>query len=230
MSSILPNGKIEKVQWCETHKDAWTTNSAGMGSSAATITAWAAKVVAARAKYENQKMLQQAARVATVEFHDAVADLSRSTSDIIKQVKTKASIDGNNDAYNLAQVPPPAIPGPAPVPGTPFKLKVTLVPGEGALKLAWKCTNSGNAHGVTYQISRRTSPTGDFQYIATVGPKTFTDTTLPAGSSQVTYKIVAIRSTARGEAAEFTINFGVGSGGETVATVTPSPSSPKLAA
>ncbi len=227
MGSVLPNGKIEKVQWCETHKDAWQTNSVGMGSSAATVTAWAAKVVAARAKFENQKMLQQAAQMATIEFHDSVADLSRSTSDIIKQVKTKASIDGTNDAYTLAQVPPPATPGPAPIPGTPFAFKAELIPGEGALTLTWKCTNAGNAHGVTYQISRRTSPMGEFQYIATVGPKTFSDATLPAGSSQVTYKIVAIRSTARGNAAEFTVNFGVGTGGEVVATVTPAP---KLAA
>lgn len=50
-----------------------------------------------------------------------------------------------------------------------------------------------------------------------IGVKTFLDETLPTGSAPVTYKITAVRSTARGNPAQFTVNFGVG--GQTVTIV-----------
>ena len=58
-----------------------------------------------------------------------------------------------------------------------------------------------------------------FVYIGASGLKSFTDDTLPAGSASVTYQITAVRSTARGNPARFTVNFGVGGDGQQVASM-----------
>ena len=68
-------------------------------------------------------------------------------------------------------------------------------------------------------------------HVGIAGGKKFTDATLPAGGGPVTYKIVAVRSTAIGVANEFIVNFGVGGGGQMTASVEPvGPTSPKMAA
>ena len=230
--SIVPGTRIGKVEFFEARQSAWSTNAVAMGSSAPVVTAWAALVTAARQKFEAQQEARSAAKVATVEFNDAVAAMARAGADIIRQVKAKAGLDGNNTPYNLSMIPPPAIPGPSPAPGMPFAFKVSLQP-DGSVEFGWKCTNAGNAHGVMYQISRRTAPTAEFTFLGTSGQKKFVDSTLPAGSSQVTYRITAVRSTASGTTAEFNVNFGVGGGGEMTATVEPvgpGGATPKIAA
>jgi hypothetical protein len=95
--------------------------------------------------------------------------------------------------------------------GKPSDLTVTLSE-TGALDLAWKCT-SPRATGMTYQIFRRNAPDAEFTFIGGTGDKKFTDNTLPAGSSQVTYQMQATRSTAVGPWASFNVNFGVTSSG-----------------
>ncbi len=50
---------------------------------------------------------------------------------------------------------------------------------------------------------------GAFAVIGVSGIRRFVDDTLPSGAASVTYEIVAIRSTTRGIAGRFTVNFGV---------------------
>ena len=76
-------------------------------------------------------------------------------------------------------------------------------------------------------MSRRIGASGSFAVIGASGIRSFTDGTLPTGLSSVTYEIRAIRSTAVGTAAQFLVNFGTGSSGETMAFVA---AAPKLAA
>ena len=44
---------------------------------------------------------------------------------------------------------------------------------------------------MVYQVYRRATATGEFTYLGGSGAKTFVDSTIPAGSSQVTYQIQA---------------------------------------
>jgi hypothetical protein len=59
------------------------------------------------------------------------------------------------------------------------------------------------------------------EFVGASGVKSFVDDTLPSGASPVTYQITAVRSTARGNPAQFVVNFGVGGGGFAVTSVTP---------
>jgi hypothetical protein len=61
----------------------------------------------------------------------------------------------------------------------------------------------------------------EVEYLAGVGAKEFTDATVPAGSSQVTYQLQAVRSTSVGGWAQYNVSFGTESGGgATIASVT----------
>ena len=57
---------------------------------------------------------------------------------------------------------------------------------------------------------------GEPVYCGGCGKKTYTDNTVPAGTTNVTYDIQAVRSTAAGPWATFNVFFGMG-GGTTVA-------------
>ncbi len=126
--------------------------------------------------------------------------------------------------FVLAHVPPPATPTPVGPPGTPSDFTATLNP-LGSLKLDWKCVNPLGSQGTTYQIFRKVgrASTGGFTFIGSSGTKSLTDDTLPAGASSITYKIMAVRSTAMGTAAQFLVNIGVGGSGEMTASVAESP-------
>ncbi len=225
--SVVPKNTVDKIAFFQSHNTPWSSNAVAIGTTTtavtnlATLTAAAQAAVDARSKPEHRQ------------GGDARAQELRSMRcrlpdpDIIKSIKTKAATTGDS-VYMLApdsRARRRASPmGPL---GTPRRFQ-----GGGSRRperhpeLSWKCTNPVGATGTTYQVRRRVEATGDFAYIGSVGSKKFTDDTLPAGSSQVTYQIQAVRSTAVGAWAQFNVNFGVsggaGAGGAMTAFVTES--------
>lgn len=151
--------------------------------------------------------------------------------DMIQTIRTWAESKNDPNVYTLAQIPPPATPGVTPPPGTPFDFTVNLLQ-SGALELKWKCNNPSGTQGTVYEIKRRVGGGGGgaFGYVGSSGVKTFTDDTVAAGSPSVTYQITAIRTTRRGNPAQFTVNFGVGGPGLTIESVTTESGPVKLAA
>jgi hypothetical protein len=216
--SLIPDSKVGKIEFCENHVTPWTANAVAMGSSAAAVTAWSAQVSAARDAYTAQQAAQSAAMDATTNLNLALQALMDSTASVIKQVRAKADISGDG-VYALASLPVPATPSPKPAPGKPTDFTVEL-DESGALNLGWKCPNPPGTSGTIYQIWRRIGADGEFAYLGGSGDKTFIDSTIAAGSSQVTYQIQAVRSTGVGPWAQFNVNFGVGGGGAMMASVT----------
>lgn len=222
MGSILPKKATDRLTFLENRTADWSTNAVALGTTTTIITALTATVSAARAAYNAQQLAQAEAKVATQAWQDAARTMSRSASDVLKQIKAKAAT-GGNAIYNLALLPVPATPTAVPPPGTPNSFKVELNP-DGSLQLKWKCPNPAGGVGTTYQISRRTGVTGEFIALGASGTRSFIDPTVPAGTPCVTYKIQAVRTTAVGLAAEFTVNFSVGAGsGEVMASVITAP-------
>ena len=215
--SLLPDSKIGRIEFCEQHVTPWTANAVAMGSSAATITAWEAKVEAARAAYEAQKAAQNAAKAATNDLKIAMLAMSDATADVIRQIRTQAGIVGDS-VYSLAEIPAPATPGPVGAPGTAESFKVVLLP-NGSLKIGWACANPPGCNGLIYQVYRRVEATESYQYLGGVGKREFVDTTVPSGVPSVMYQVQGTRSTSVGVANDFTVNFGVGVGGIVTASV-----------
>ena len=228
---IVPNKPADKITWYEAHIAPWTASATQIGSSAPEITALDTLTQTARAKLTAQQAARDAARTATNQLREAVLAMAVAGSDVLKKVKAKAATTAG--VWDLAQIPPPATPSPVGPPGMPTTFKVTLNP-EGSLQLTWKCSNPAGAGGTIYQVSRKIGAQGAWTMIGGAGEKKFLDNSVPAGVATVSYRVQAVRSTQKGTANDFTVNFGVGGGGEflsaTLAEESGGSSAPKMAA
>ncbi|KAA0213038.1 MAG: hypothetical protein DYG94_12075 [Leptolyngbya sp. PLA3] len=221
---VVPDTRIGKIEFYEAHALAggpWATNAAGIGLTPASVTALSTLTIAARNAFNAAEAARQAAKAATQAYYDAVRAMHSGPGagqDMIDTIRNWAESKDNPNVYALAQIPPPATPGTTPPPGTPFKFRVGLLQ-DGALELKWKCNNPGGTVGTIYEI-RRAVGGGAFAFVGASGVKSFTDDTLVSGAAPVTYRITAVRSTARGNPAQFTVNFGTGGPGRTIAGIT----------
>jgi hypothetical protein len=112
--------------------------------------------------------------------------------------------------------------------GTPNKFKAELA-GNGSLLVKWQCA-SPRGTGMTYQVYRKVAGEAEFTYLGGTGEKKYEDNTLPAGATQVTYQIQAVRSTAVGGWAQYNVTFGTATGGGATVTSVKEEKSPKMAA
>lgn len=209
---LIPSSRIEKVQFYEAHLGPWTENAVAIGLTAAQMTAFADLVKNARSAFDAHQVALDASKAATESFYNNVRAMQNDGAGLIRSIKNKAETTGDPNVYVLAQIPSPATPTPVGPPGTPTDFRIELLQ-FGGLKLSFKCNNPAGSVGTIYEVKRRNGATGAFVYIGATGVKNFTDATLPSGLSSATYQITAIRSTASGNPAQFTINFGVGGGG-----------------
>lgn len=214
MSNILPQSRVGRIEFMESHVAAWAASASAIGTTPAAVAAATARTTAARAAFQAHQLAQEQARAATQTFYDAVAAMSDSASDIIKQVRARAATDGSA-VYTLALLPVPAAPSPSPAPGTPTAFNAALNP-DGSLRLSWKCANPRGTQGTIYQIARSAGG-GPLIILGTSGKRSYTDSTVPAGAASVEYQITALRSTRVGTPARFGVKLGV-AGGAAVAS------------
>lgn len=218
--STVPSKLVEKIEFYENHNAPWTANATAIGTTTTEVGALLTKTTAARTAYNAQQTAQNAAKAATVTLHTAVDAMDTAGTDIIQKVKAKAATDGNS-VYALAELPPPAVPGPVPAPGTPSNFVVTIQE-DGSLILTWKCPNPAGGTGTIYQVARQIGGAGDFVILGATGSRKFIDDTLPSNSAPITYRVTAVRSTVAGAPAQFTVSFGT-SGGTMTASIVNAP-------
>jgi len=222
---VVPDTRLGKIEFYEAHTllgGPWATNATAIGLTAAQVTALGTLTTQARAAFNAAEAARQAAKTATQNFYDKVRAMHNGPgagSDMIQAIRNWAESKNDPNVYTLAQIPPPATPGVTPPPGTPFDFTIGLLQ-NGALELKWKCNNPSGTQGTIYEVKRRIGAAGNFNFVGASGVKAFTDDTVPAGSPSVTYQITAVRSTQRGNPAQFTVNFGVGGPGLTIESVT----------
>lgn len=223
---VVPDTRLGKIEFYEAHTLAggpWAVNAAAIGLTPASVTALGTLTTAARSAFNAAEVARQAAKAATQNYYDKVRAMHSGPGagqDMIDTIRVYAETKNDPNVYNLAQIPPPATPGTTPPPGTPFEFTVGLLQ-NGALELRWKCSNPSGSVGTIYEVKRQIG-SGAFAFIGASGVKTFTDATLVSGAMPATYQVTAVRSTARGNPAQFTVNFGIGGGGGgfTIASVT----------
>jgi hypothetical protein len=208
---VVPKTRIGKLQYYEAHLQPWAASAAQIGLSPGSVAALADKAEAARAAYLRHVAARSAAASATRDYYQKIRALHNGPgagADMIRQIRTTAQVTDDPQVYVLAMIPAPAAPSTLGPPGTPHDFGAKLNPGDGSLKLTWKCKHPAGSSGTIYQLSRRIGDSGPFVPLATLGKRTFTDRTVPAGAAAVTYQILALRSTAVGVAAQFTVNLG----------------------
>jgi hypothetical protein len=212
---IVPDSRLGKIQFYENHLSPWGDNASAIGLTAAAVTSLGGLTTNARKAYDAAESARQAAKAATQAYYNAVRAMHNGPgagADMIELIRNKAQSTNNPEVYALAEIPAPATPGTLPPPGTPTDFTVGLLQ-NGAVELKWKCANPAGAQGTVYEVKRRSGAAGSFVYAGSSGVRTFVDETLQAGTASVTYQVTAIRSTQRGNPAQFTVNFGVGGAG-----------------
>lgn len=219
--SIVPATRIGKIEFYESHVAPFSTHSAAIGLSPGSVSALSTATQTARSAYNAHLSAVEASKAATQFFHDKVQAMHSGPglgSDMIQQIKTFAQTSNNPNVYVLAQIPGPGSPSELPPPGTPYAFKVNLLQ-TGAIELKWKCDNPSGTQGTIYEVMRRFTLDGPFSFVGASGTRSFIDQTIPAGSSPATYQVTAVRSTQRGAPAQFTVSFGVGGLGLSIASV-----------
>jgi hypothetical protein len=215
--SIVPATRIGKIEFYESHVAPFSTHSAAIGLSPGSVSALSTATQTARSAYNAHLSAVEASKAATQFFHDKVQAMHSGPglgSDMIQQIKTFAQTSNNPNVYVLAQIPGPGSPSELPPPGTPYAFKVNLLQ-TGAIELKWKCDNPTGSSGTIYEVRRKpANAPGGFQFVGTTGERTFVDHSLSVsggagGATSFIYQVTAMRTTARGEAANFLVNFGV---------------------
>jgi hypothetical protein len=212
--AILNDSKLQNLEYFEAHTPVWAANAVAIGLTVANTTLLAGKVTSARKAYNDMIVARNAAKNATQTWYDNYSQMAALGRDDIRTIKAFADQQANPlTVYTLAQVEPPAQPGPPPVPGTPEMFNITINPASGDLTLKWKCIGDGNAvYLISRQFANQTAP----QFVTAVGGKTFTDTTLgtiTGASLPVSYFVTCQRGTMSGATASVTVRLGSGGGG-----------------
>jgi hypothetical protein len=218
--SLLPTRLEDLLTFMDNHATVWDTNHVALGLSTGQSTGFKSAAGAARLNYNLQLTAITAAKSATVKQQSSTADARGQAADCLKTIKAFALTQPDpNVVYALAQIPPPAIPQPAPPPGTPTDFKATLE-NNGAVTIRWKAANPSGQAGTVWTIKRRTGGGGGgpFTFVGAVGRRAFTDETVPGGSGAVQYIVQGQRAEAVGDpSTPFTVQFGVDGGGLTIA-------------
>lgn len=206
----LPATRLGKVEYFEAHLPAWELRASEIGVSGASVANLAALTAATRAAFLAAQEARNAAEAATQAYHRAAAAMSKAGVNILATIRVFASTTNDSGVLAVANVEPRAAASPLAAPGTPYKPSTTLLTG-GRVRIAWKCDNPTGSEGTVYEIRRRIGEAGAWGplvFIGTSGARAFTDETIPQGAGLVSYQITALRSTARGQPAEFTVQFG----------------------
>ncbi len=204
--NVMPRDRVGQISFCQSHLEKWMENAVQIGVPPEMIAELSNKIDAAREARLAQQEAASAAMAKTAIFHQATDAMAELASNIIRQAKSTAAVEGNQ-VYSLAMIPSPS--GPTPINTLGEVRDVTSsLDSIGAIHLKWKCTNPRGATGTVYQIWRRIGANAKLEFVATAGKKMFVDNTVPAGTAVVIYKLRPVRSTAIGNWTTYTVQFG----------------------
>jgi len=198
MSSNLPQGRRQSLEWLEGIITQWNANAAGIGLTSAQTLDLAQDIVNARADFTDTDTARNASKIATQDWYTGADELHLKASAFITTIKGFAKTSNNANAiYTLAGLTAKAPPTPAAPPQTPTINNAVLV-GDGAVTINF--TGTG-ALGTVWQVSRKLAGETAFTIIGTAdaATKSYTDTTLPAGSDSATYIVKGVRGSVSGQ-------------------------------
>jgi len=88
--SIVPQPRLERIQFYENHLNAWGTNAAAIGLTATEVGDLATLVISARGSYNAAEMVRTQSKTATQGYHDDVRSMHGGPgagSDLIKKIQ-----------------------------------------------------------------------------------------------------------------------------------------------
>ncbi|MEQ8843414.1 MAG: hypothetical protein RIB58_01060 [Phycisphaerales bacterium] len=216
--STIPQPYPAAIDWCTDRLANWPNDPTVIGLDAARVAELAALTQAASTALATARQLDEDKKAAFADYNAKAKAMRDYASQSVGIIRGFAKASANpQTVYTAAQIPAPAEPSPAPVPGVPTDFKVGLLQ-DGSIELSFECENGGEG-GVSYEVRRRdgTGQTAPFNFVKNATERKFVDDTIPPGTPVVTYRIVAFRTTGRGDPAVFLVSFGAGNSAEVIA-------------
>lgn len=223
----IPSDDRQMITFVAAHKDTWVAQQAQIGVTTAQNTALGTALLAAQKALDTAEQAREASKGATTTFKNSSRSLRDICSDMVRSIQTYAKNNNNPAVYGVADIPAPQPRSAnAPPPGQPGDIRAS-VNSDGSLTLTWKSNNPAGVSNVVYKVQRAFNGSTNYTLLDTVGERTFTDATIPFGTTSVSYIITGKRGTQTGPMSNaFTAQFGSvnGGGGMFIASTTTAPS------
>jgi hypothetical protein len=209
MAENMPRTIDDFINWSKFHADLWQQDPASAGltpEQAAQFAALAADLIAANAAAEHAR---EASKSATLALNTALAATRKVGGVLISTIKNHARATDDRDVLARGGVSPVAPQSTLPPPTPPMTMS-SSINSDGSLTLSWTARQPAGVTDVVYLVHRRLGGTGEFRFLGVEGArKTFTDTTIPIGTSTVEYLITPKRGGTTGQSgAIYMVQFG----------------------
>lgn len=217
--SVLPDTNAELISFCAQRAATWALDPDGVGLVSTQASQLASLAQTAQGALDAAKSARDASKSATVVLRNDVSSMRTYAADLIRTIKAFAENQSNPSAvYAQAQIPPPASPTPAPLPGRPENFSVVLN-SDGSVTLSWDAINAAASGGVYFAVSRKLPGQSSFTQIGGAAGITtenrrafFTDASIPvsAAAQGAQYIVQGFRGTRGGPTSDaIVVQFGV---------------------
>ncbi|MEM7623616.1 MAG: hypothetical protein AAF235_10500 [Planctomycetota bacterium] len=208
MSDMIPNSILGSIEFFEQRLVDWANNPETIGLTAAQVNDMITRTTASRQAYAAAQQIRQQSHNATATQRLAVSDMNSYGADLIAAIRSFAELQADpNAVFVAAEINPPTPAGtplPPPVPATDV---VANLQQSGAVLVSWKGTV---ANGTFYDVYRRLEGEPGFRSLGSSATRSFEDTTVPAGTTQVSYYTVARRDAfTSAESQQAVLRFGM---------------------
>lgn len=206
--NVIPATRTDTLTFFETHLEPWITHAKTLGVPEADLEALKLITESARAAFVAQQQAASAAQAATQRYHQEADAMRALGAAIVARIKVNAQTARDPNLYVLAQVPPPlprgrantAAPVPAP---TAVRLRMSA---SGAVEVSWEAAINRRTF---FSVYRTLPGESKATLLGSVAAKSFTDTTVPRGTTHAVYHVVAQRGTTQSQSSpNVSISFG----------------------
>jgi hypothetical protein len=209
MAENMPRTTPEFLDWSKVHADLWQVDPPSIGLSPAQAMQFAALADELRAANFAAEQAREASKSATLALNDVLSRARAAGGTFVGMIKAFAEVTQDPGVYPRAGVSRVAPQGTLPPPTPPTSIS-SRIDSQGSLILKWKARQPVGVTDVVYLIRRMIDRRGEFELVGTEGAnKTFTDTTIPIGTSMVEYLITPKRGEATGQSGPiYSVRFG----------------------
>ena len=197
MAENLPGADTPALQWLEARIAGWVADPAAIGLASGQVANLAADITNARDAFVSVQSIRGDARNATDTYHDRATAMRHSASPLIANIKNFADNQADPQiVYDAANVSPKDPPSPAPAPSQPTNIKRVVEP-DGAVTLRWEASAPT---GAIYNVTRKLAAETGFTFVGQGdgSDKSFSDATVPPGTTSATYIIQGVRGSKTG--------------------------------
>ena len=210
MGLNLPSDRRQALEWLEARIAQWNVAPAAIGLTSGQVIDIAQKVVNTRGSFTSVQTIRTDAKNETQTFYANADDMHASAAPLVANIKNFAENSADPQVvYDASGVLPADPPSPQSPPTVPTNIRRTVNP-SGSITLFWDATGPT---GSVYNVKRKLATEAIYTLIGQGDgvDKSFTDITLPVGTTSVTYIIQGVRGPLVGpESQAVTITFGVG--------------------